>query len=236
MKITPKILSIPPYISTTWDQIASLRVVEKNLLISLKDGCQSQIPDLSKEAIDRIFSFHAANIENPPVRTEEANPFIQGLQTGFKELVAALSKLGTNAFASLSKVAEHDPKSSDLPDLPPEMIEKVRLLHQVLSKDDISTMAPPENGCNCMYCQIVRILREPYSEEHHENVADKELEHVEEKDLEFSEWIVEPVGEQLYKVTNKLDRHEEYRVFLGNPIGCTCGKQNCEHILAVLKS
>jgi hypothetical protein len=236
MKITPKILSIPPYISTTWDQVTSLRVVEKSLFISLKDGCQCTILDLPKELIDQIFSFHAADMEKPPVRMAEENPFIHGLQTGFKELVGALSKLGTSAFASLSKVAEHDPKTANLPDLPPEMIEKVRLLHQVLSREDVASMAPPENGCNCMYCQIIRILKEPYSEQHHEAEAEKELEKVEEKDLEFSEWIIEPLGEQLYKVTNKLDHHGEYRVFLGNPIGCTCGKQNCEHILAVLKS
>jgi hypothetical protein len=35
---------------------------------------------------------------------------------------------------------------------------------------------------------------------------------------------------------NPLDHKEHYNVFLGDPIGCSCGNNNCEHIQAVLKS
>ncbi|NGX33463.1 MAG: hypothetical protein K1060chlam4_01531, partial [Candidatus Anoxychlamydiales bacterium] len=40
----------------------------------------------------------------------------------------------------------------------------------------------------------------------------------------------------LYRVTNPLDENEHYSVFLKDPIGCTCGKKNCEHVKAVLNS
>ena len=40
----------------------------------------------------------------------------------------------------------------------------------------------------------------------------------------------------LIVVTNPLDANEHYNVFLGDPIGCTCGQKNCEHIRAVLNS
>ena len=43
-------------------------------------------------------------------------------------------------------------------------------------------------------------------------------------------------GDKLFTVVNKLDPQENYHVYLGHPVGCTCGKQGCEHILVVLKS
>ena len=44
------------------------------------------------------------------------------------------------------------------------------------------------------------------------------------------------MNDKLFTVINKLDQQEKYNVFLGEPVGCTCGKQGCEHMLAVLKS
>jgi PhoH-like ATPase len=49
-------------------------------------------------------------------------------------------------------------------------------------------------------------------------------------------WGIEQTAEQLYKVTNPLDANEQYNVFLGTPLGCTCGLKNCEHIRAVLNT
>ena len=61
-------------------------------------------------------------------------------------------------------------------------------------------------------------------------------EEVTDRDLSFQQWAIEQTGDKLFCVTNKLDRLEKYNVFLGDPVGCTCGIQGCEHILAVLKS
>lgn len=55
-------------------------------------------------------------------------------------------------------------------------------------------------------------------------------------ELQFNQWDVEADGESVFKVTNKLDRDEEYRVFLGSPVGCNCGHVNCEHIVAALRA
>ncbi len=61
-------------------------------------------------------------------------------------------------------------------------------------------------------------------------------EDVSEEELKFKMWDIEEIDETLFKVTNPLDANEHYNVYLGNPIGCTCGKKNCEHIKAVLNT
>ena len=55
-------------------------------------------------------------------------------------------------------------------------------------------------------------------------------------ELSFQEWDIVQTGKDLFHVSSRLDPNEQYNVFLGNPVGCTCGKAGCEHILAVLKS
>lgn len=239
MKITPKIFSVPPYLSTQWENVSSLRVSEDLLMVTLKDGSSCVIPNLPKETITQIFSFHADSMETGGHQKEEVTVLLEGMRTGFKDLVAMLTKLGANAVTSLGKALEHDPKNANLPPLPPEMIEKVKLLHNIIPPEDIMAMPEAEPNCNCMYCQINRILRKDHVSEETAKpdlLTNESPENIEEKDLEFSEWIVEPVSEKLYRVSNKLDPKEEYRVFLGDPIGCTCGKPHCEHVLAVLRS
>ncbi|MGH2612567.1 MAG: hypothetical protein ACRDFB_05905, partial [Rhabdochlamydiaceae bacterium] len=61
-------------------------------------------------------------------------------------------------------------------------------------------------------------------------------EEVSDEDLKFRTWDIKQENDKLYSVTNPLDKKEHYNVFLGKPLGCTCGNKNCEHIQAVLKS
>jgi len=63
-------------------------------------------------------------------------------------------------------------------------------------------------------------------------------EEVKDEELTFKdEWEVKETGDKLlFSVHNPLDPKECYSVFLGDPIGCTCGKKNCDHIKAVLRS
>ena len=101
-------------------------------------------------------------------------------------------------------------------------------------------MPQAEAQCNCMYCQINRILRKTafHGKEvlpDHPLVGGEE-DQVTENDLHFQQWDIKLVKEKMYSVTNKLDPTEQYTVHLGEPIGCTCGKANCEHIVAVLRS
>ena len=61
-------------------------------------------------------------------------------------------------------------------------------------------------------------------------------EKIDDLDLVFRDWEIKELSNNLYTVTNPLDLNEHYNVFLGEPIGCTCGHKNCEHIKAVLQS
>ena len=60
VKITPKILSIPPYISTSWSNISSIHLRNHSQMVfSLKDGSQVEIPNMAQGDIDEIFQAHA---------------------------------------------------------------------------------------------------------------------------------------------------------------------------------
>ena len=83
-----------------------------------------------------------------------------------------------------------------------------------------------------MHCQIMRIMRED-QEEATDNSHEEE---VTAEDLRFREWDIEHSGDHLFVVSNPLNQQEQYNVFLGKPVGCTCGQPNCEHIRAVLNS
>ena len=56
------------------------------------------------------------------------------------------------------------------------------------------------------------------------------------EELQFKDWEIAQKDGKLYHVINPLDKNEYYDVFLGDPIGCTCGNKNCEHIRAVLST
>jgi hypothetical protein len=110
--------------------------------------------------------------------------------------------------------------------LPAEILKKLSSIIQALGQDALGVMTPPEPNCNCPYCQLARSLTPEVQEE----------ELVSEADLTFRNWDIKQIGENLYQVSNPLDEKEQYNVFLGNPLGCTCGEKNCEHLQAVLHS
>ncbi len=84
----------------------------------------------------------------------------------------------------------------------------------------------PEPHCNCPHCQIARAMHGIEKQELEEPVSDE--------DLKFRDWEIKQTGEKLYSVTNPIDPSEQYTVFLGEPVGCTCGHSHCEHIKSVL--
>ena len=67
MKMNPKILSIPPYISTSWKNIASLHVEHRHatslLVVTLLNGAKIEVPQLSPPLLDAIFKAHALFLE-----------------------------------------------------------------------------------------------------------------------------------------------------------------------------
>ena len=129
---------------------------------------------------------------------------------------------------------QHSQAQANFPNLPQELITKIASVSKALGLDhQLENVAKAEPHCNCPYCQIARALHE---EPPIESSSTPKEEPVHEDDFKFREWDIKETGVNLYNVTNPLDQSENYQVFLGKPIGCTCGNKNCEHIKAVLNS
>ncbi|MBA2369276.1 MAG: hypothetical protein H0V82_09675 [Candidatus Protochlamydia sp.] len=236
MKVTEKIFSITPYISTTWSQIAALHMKGSNLAVTLVDGDTILIPNLSPETITLIFQHHSMHLEKeqPPVQVQKE------LFSGNQVLKELLDPQGEPGFRmtfgpldGLNTALQHNPSQANAPDLPPEIIQKIGAIAHIIAPSDEASLPQPELFCNCFHCQIARAINastQPISGQN------EEQEVVTEDDLNFQEWSITQTGTQLFSVTHRLDALEKYNVFLGDPVGCTCGIQGCEHILAVLKS
>ena len=249
MKITDTIISIPPYISTSWDNISSLHMEDAALVFTLLDGKRISIQNLSSEVIEQVFSAHASFLESHLKKSPNIlkNAKAQAPQTSLEQLFTApLSMASFENIGQMGQMLQHNPNHSDLPPIPEEVAGKIAALAKIIPEDELLLMPPPEANCNCMYCQINRILRRgigniSVKEENQTKLPDhpqlsNEEEKITEDELRFEQWKVEEIRENMYSVTNKLDPKEQYTVYLGTPVGCTCGKPNCEHIIAVLRS
>jgi hypothetical protein len=233
VKINEKIFSVPPYLSTSWSRIAALHLKGSVLVASLIDGDTINIPNLPQETISLIFTHHAAYLEKEqpdlhfPV---EANDMMKQMMNP----EASSLSFSINSLDGLGSPMQHNPEQANAPDLPVEVLEKIAAVARIFNPEETKLLPPPEPACNCFHCQILKTLNPVMSapqlqvEDHHEVIKDEEL--------QFQQWAIKQVADQLFSVTNKLDQSEKYNVFLGNPVGCTCGNDNCEHILAVLKS
>jgi hypothetical protein len=239
MKITPNILSIPPHISTTWNNVSSLHTEETqtgyHLHITLTDGSKTTIPHLPKEVVDAALAAHVQyyDMENEDHKNKTPNS------------PAAISnafslKLGMSGLESLNSVLQHNQNDYASPHLPEDVLQKISQLSNLMSSEEINGIPQPEPHCNCPHCQITRAIHSgadsnkcpgssPFQEECPEEIVSDE-------ELRFRTWDINQQSNQLYSVTNPLDPQEHYHVFLGSPIGCTCGAKNCEHIKAVLSS
>lgn len=229
--ITPNSINIPPYVSTSWSQVSSLSCRDGTLVISLLDGKTIEIPELNEEQIQAIFEMHAQVLNN------RGNPLAQAGAKSVRLDVMQLDdavKLGFSAFDELGIALQHNPEQAQLPDLPPEVLERVSLLAQSIPNADLEHIPKSEPNCNCLHCQITRAITGTKAEEL--QIESDLAVDVSDEDLQFSEWAINQVGDKLYAVTNKLDSDEEYQVYIGSPVGCTCGHADCEHIVAVLKS
>lgn len=246
MKINEKILSIPPYISTTWENISSIKMKGSLISITLKDGDSIDIPTLEKETIDLIFTTHAEQIEKTCFQNlyfKEAGPEIEKKQHPIlsQTLFGQGQHMGNFPlkfeFATLdglNMIAEHNPQEMNAPNLPDLILEKIGSIAKIVAPDELAPLPKDVPNCNCFHCQITRTINGNMSKEINEEVIVDEV--VLDDELQFNQWNVTLMGENLYKVTNKLDSDEQYNVFLGSPVGCNCGHTNCEHIIAALRS
>ncbi len=239
MKINPQLLSIPPYISTSWKNIASIHVEDANpefvLIVTLLNGTRIEIPHLEPTMVEAIFASHARFLEqddkNTPLKFPPRAPMnflgsgehVLSLELPFKNGLIEMQGLGT--------LLEHNSNQANSPDLPDDVIEKITEIAKSMGVEDPDAFPKPEPHCNCMRCQIAKAMQGGVKEE----AAKEEVEEiVSDEELKFKNWDVTQTNDQLYVVTNPLDTKEQYTVYLGDPIGCTCGEKQCEHIRAVL--
>ena len=234
MKINTKILSIPPYISTTWDCVSGIFFDEATGIfhVTLHMGTRISIPNLDQNAIKAAFKAHADYIESYDQAPAKEETLLKG---AFPLASIGKSPINFENLGAFTGMMQHDPSQSNASDLPKEILERVSQVAKALGLDQESFDAPEgQPHCNCPYCQIAKALHGNFG------ACEKEPAPIEEEitdtELKFREWDVRQVAEKLYEVSNPFDKSEHYQVYLGQPIGCTCGKNNCQHIIAVLNS
>lgn len=244
MKINQNVLSIPPHISTTWQNVVSIHTEGTVLKVLLNSGSSIEIPGLSEDVLKQIFKAHTEFLENSqettPTSTSQESSATQndkaatsfgnfgGISLGFPPNIGDLDSI--QGFGSMM---QHNPKHANAPNIPAEMLEKVSAIAKAVGLDkQLEQIPKAEPHCNCPYCQLARAMGGIKPEEK-ESCNEEE---VSEEDLKFKEWDIVDEGSHLYKVSNPLDPSEHFQVYLGDPLGCTCGNKNCEHIQAVLKS
>ena len=202
------------------ENISSLQLRDGGLLsINLYDGSHIEIPNLDQGSIDAIFEAHARYTDEQP-HSLLSSP----LDSPYTFTLPFISE-GGGTIPSMS----HNPEQANLAPLPPQVIEKIANVTRALGLGDMFQLAQTEPHCNCFYCQVTRSMNSQ-----NENGAEEET--VIDADLQFRSWDVKEMGEKLYLVANPLDSNEHYNVFLGDPLGCTCGQKNCEHLRAVLNT
>ncbi|HSW85946.1 MAG TPA: hypothetical protein VLG49_00440 [Rhabdochlamydiaceae bacterium] len=251
MRINHKILSIPPYISTSWKNITSLHCEYREevlvLVVGLNNGTRIEIPQLEASAIEAIFAAHSKFLEQDQTGISQKNhpvprPSFQAPGNGspsnepssFPSGVPFL-QIGPAGIENFGSVLQHNPEMSNAPDLPKEMLNKIASISKAVGIDDPNLLPKPEPHCNCFHCQISRAIQ--LADEGEQPPAENAVEEVvSDEDLKFRLWDVAQTSDKLYLVSNPMDSKEHYSVFLGEPIGCTCGEKNCEHVRAVLNS
>ncbi len=240
MILNDKYLSLPPFISTSWDKVLSLRFDGEALHIDLTNGHSVNIPSaaLPPDIVEMIFKAHEAHLKKGGEQENLMGMEDLKFQVGSVDKAGESIKLGINPFEGMNGSLQHNPEMANAPDLPKELVHKISSITKIVAGEEIKNFPKGEPHCNCFYCQIARSLHNQNDEIIVEEVSKKPIpeEVVSDKDLEFQQWQIQPSGNQLFRVTNKLDTTEQYNVYLGDPVGCTCGNPGCEHIIAVLKS
>src|SRR5258708_257895 len=119
MKLTATLLSIPPYLSTTWKNISSLHVREEKgsytLVVTLQSRVQVEVPNLDKASVESIFEAHARYAESDPITK---NP----LEGPFS---FSIPIKGGAPMDSMGAAMQHNPDQANLPPMTPEVLNKI---------------------------------------------------------------------------------------------------------------
>lgn len=237
MKITNTILSIPPYVSASWSHIASLYMKGSLLVITLQDNSIIEIPELDKDTITNIFDMHISHLERTQKQNLPLDTFSSLFSPHAGQGIAVPVHFGLDSPEALgASIFEHNPSQADIPEIPKEILHKIAAIAKIVSPSEVSLLPKPEQHCNCVHCQLARVVQEGPQEEWPIEAVEMQEEIVTEKDLTFRSWDISHINKEFYRVSNPFDPEERYHVFLGNPVGCTCGRTGCEHVIAVLKS
>lgn len=207
------------------------------LVIVLHNGTLVEIPNLEPSLVEQVFEAHTKYVEQ-----ETKEPQVESLKTfeptgKQKDLSFSFGipfqMSGGEGAEGLGSFLQHNPEQANSPEVPPEVIKKVLAITKALGMD-IEKMELPkaEPHCNCSFCQLSRALHNGIDEK----TEEAQEEEITEEDLRFRDWDIKQKGDKLYVVSNPLEPNEHYQVYLGNPVGCTCGEKNCEHIRTVLNS
>lgn len=248
-KINEKLICIPPYISARWDQITFLQSEEDpttktfTLAIHLHDGKIVQVPDLDSALIDIAFAAHTKYLDTQQPSAQHAKEEEPKTIGGLLQQLTGLSpdqlsgmpiRFGISGMEGMPGMdaLQHNQDLSDTPPMPAEVLEKISNMIKMMMNGDLNSFPKPEPHCNCTHCQVARTIHGMDTEQKNEET--EEL--ISQEDLTFRDWEINKTGENLYVLTNPLDSSEQYSVYLGTPVGCTCGQSHCEHIKAVLYS
>ncbi|EPP35033.1 hypothetical protein CP10139811_0269 [Chlamydia ibidis] len=241
VKINDQLICIPPFISARWNQIAFIESEEEEtkglatLKLHLVSGKTTVIPNLDQSIIDIAFHEHLRHLETSqtlkddmPRDDDKVGTLVNIIQQISKNADITLfspKHLASPLFSGsnpIEMILQHAPEHKDHPDAPADVLEKMAAIIRTLTGNNPILLPKPEPHCNCIHCQIGKVILEE------ENMT------VTDQDLSFRTWDIVQTGDKLYVVSNPLDPQEQFSVYLGSPIGCTCGEMHCEHVKAVL--
>lgn len=208
MIINKQILSIPPFISTSWRDVELLLSDGHSTLnIYLKNGTLVKISNLQKDDLDLIFKVHQDILLTPE------QPHIPSL-------------IDPLLFSFSGPLLEHDPDLKDASPLPDEVKIKLKSLLEGFPKLDKIKLPEVHSDCNCPFCQVMSLIQD---DENDDDI-------VTDDDLHFSTWKQDHLTEHLIKLIHPFNEEEIYLVSLDTPVTCSCGQTGCEHIEHVLRN
>ncbi len=253
VKVNHIMLSVPPYISTSWKYVEALYMKGATLVVTITGSESVNIPGIGTEFIEMIFTAHAEYLEQEAIPRpflssgNEMSPF-PGLPFGLLGQGFPVSgsenafQFGISSMDGLGNAMQHNPAHANAPDLPLEILQKIGAIVKIVAPEEMQTGTIAEQDCNCPYCQITRVINGDSSDESEQLYSEiaawsdsQQIQESKDPQKTLGPWQIQETGENQFLVIDTADQ-TEFRVFLGNPVGCTCGKEGCEHIVAVLKS
>lgn len=161
MKITSKILSLPPYLSTSWYDVDSLFQSDDGVLVvALTNGTQVRLEHLTPEVVNAIFNAHACFLEEEAESEEEDEENAsQRNEVEFTVQSPLTFGGGFDESGDAMKIfMEHDPSRSLGPLLPDALLQRISSLAKMFLPPDMIPLDASHANCRCPFCQIVRAL------------------------------------------------------------------------------